>query len=114
VGNSLWLVSWEGVLKMRHILWGWFVVDHIGQRAGVAAQHFASGREGHLFTRGLGPLDMQPWFDRFLENHRKFRDGEPTDITEHVGELLALTQSAGFRAPAAPSLEPVAQGPSAR
>lgn len=113
VGNTLWLISWEGVLKMRHVLWGWFTVDHVGQRAGVAAQHYASGSEGHLFERGLGPLDLQPWFDRFLESHRKFRDGEPTDVSEHFGELMTLAQSAGFRTPAASAWDQVAQGPAA-
>ena len=99
VGNTLWLVSWEGVLKMRHMLWGWYEVEHVGTRAGVAAQHYASGQTGQLFDRSVGPLDVQPWFTKFQEAHRAFRDGDPTDITEHLADLIGLTQAAGFRAP---------------
>jgi hypothetical protein len=99
VGTTLWLISWEGVIKRRNMLYGWYEVAQVGTRAGVAAQHFASGRTGQLFDKPIGPLDSHPWFAKYQETHRAFRDGDPTDITEHIAELISLTQSAGFQAP---------------
>jgi hypothetical protein len=84
---------------MRHLLWGWYVVSRVGTRAGVSAQYFASGRDGQLFERGLGPLDAHAWFTKFRETERPFRDGEPVDVSEHLGELITLAQAAGFRTP---------------
>ncbi len=56
IGNVLWLVSWEGTLKMRHMLYGWYAVEHVGKCQAVISQHTASGHEGCLFPYALGPL----------------------------------------------------------
>ena len=69
VGNTIWLVSWEGMIKMRHMLWGWYVVAHVGTRASVAAQYFASGHDGQLFEpRGLDRLKRTPGSPSFARS----------------------------------------------
>jgi hypothetical protein len=103
-GNVVWLVSWEGTMKMRHMLCGWFVVERVGKCNAVIATHTACGTEGSLFPYALGPLDQQPWFLKFVENHRKFRDGEPTDISENLDDLTAFVRNAGCTVPPAESL----------
>jgi hypothetical protein len=100
VGSTVWLISWEGFMKSHHVVCGWFHVERAGRRLGVVAQHYVSGHEGKLFARGIGPLDMQSWFHKFVEANRRFREGEPTDVDEHVGELLTLAHGAGYRTPA--------------
>lgn len=100
VGNVLWLISWEGFMKTHHVITGWFVAEHVGRRAGVVAQHDVTGNDGELFPRGVGPLDMHAWFHKFAESHRRFREGEPTDLGEYAGELIALARNAGLRVPA--------------
>ena len=100
VGNVLWLVSWEGTMKMRHMLYGWFKVEHVGKCHAVVTQHFASGNEGCLFPHALGPLDMQPWFLKFAESTRTFRDGDPTDLGPYLHDLLGFARNAGCPVPA--------------
>lgn len=99
VGNIVWLVSWEGFMKTHHVVAGWFQVGSADRWHGVVAHHCAYGDEGELFPRGLGPLDMQAWFHKFVEAHRRFREGEPTDLGDYAGELTAFARSAGFRVP---------------
>jgi hypothetical protein len=99
VGHVVWLVSWEGFMKTHHIVPGWFKVDHFGRRHGVVTHHYAAGTDGELFPRPVGPLDMHPWFHSFVEAHRGFREGHPTDLGSHLGELIALARSAGYRVP---------------
>jgi hypothetical protein len=99
-GNVLWLVSWEGTMKMRHMLYGWYVVEHVGKCQAVISQHTASGREGCLFPYVLGPLDPQPWFLPFVEAQKRFRDGEPTDITPILDHLRTFVRNAGCQVPA--------------
>jgi hypothetical protein len=111
VGSVLWLISWEGFMKTRHILNGWFEVSRVGKRPGVVAQHFACGNEGAVYVPGLGPIEQRPWFQKFVESNRRFRDGEPTDVEEHLGELLTLARSAGQRVPTTPEWDQVAHGP---
>jgi hypothetical protein len=110
VGNVLWLISWETLVKTRHVLNGWFVVGSAGKRAGVVAQNFVGGNEGALFVPGLGPLEAQAWFEQFAESKRQFRDGEPTEIDDHVNELVTLAKAAGQRVPTA-EWDQVSQGP---
>ncbi len=112
-GTILWLISWEGFMKPQHVLNGWFRVSHVGKRHGVVAQHYLSGNDGSMFARGLGPLDSQGWFPKFIEAHRRFRDGEPTDVDDHVEPLLALTRAAGFTVPAVSAWDEISQGPAA-
>ncbi|MFO0954638.1 MAG: hypothetical protein U0835_26440 [Isosphaeraceae bacterium] len=100
VGNTLWLVSWEGSVKTRHMLYGWYNVDRVGKCSAVVTQNTACGNEGALFPYPIGPLDLQPWFPAFAESHRGFRDGEPTDITPILDDLLAYVRHAGLAAPA--------------
>src|ERR1035437_7074122 len=45
-GNVLWLVSWEGTMKMRHMLYGWYVVERVGKCQAVISQYTACGHEG--------------------------------------------------------------------
>lgn len=99
VGNVLWLVSWEGALKMRHMLYGWFVVEQVGNCQAVVSRHTASGREGCLFPQALGPLDQHPWFPPFVESHGRFRDGEPTDVTPILDHLRTFVRNAGCPVP---------------
>lgn len=110
VGNTVWLISWQGFMKTHHVISGWFKVEHVGKRAGVVAQHYASGNEGVILGRGVGPLDMREWFHKFVEENRKFREGEPTDISGYLTELLAMTQADGYRVPAPSASEPVSHG----
>ncbi len=112
VGNAVWLVSWEGFMKTHHVLSGWYIVDNVGKRAGVVAQHYAPGNEGVIFARGVGPLDMREWFHKFVEDNRKFREGEPTAIDAYLNELTTMSQAAGYRVPAAPVPDQVTHGPS--
>jgi hypothetical protein len=109
-GNALWLISWEGFMKTHHVVVGWFVVSQVGKRHGVVAQPYAGGDDGVMFPRGLGPLDMHDWFHKFVEANRRFREGEPTDLGDHVDEVLTLARGAGYRVPAA-SAQNVTQGP---
>ena len=109
-GNTVWLISWEGFMKTHHVVVGWFTVDQVGKRHGVVAQHYIGGNEGELFARGLGPLDMHPWFHKFVEANRKFREGEPTEVGEYLGELLTLARGAGYRVPAGSAEGQVVQG----
>jgi hypothetical protein len=109
VGNVVWLISWEGFMKTHHVVSGWFQVSLIGKRHGVVAQQYAGGNEGELFPKGLGPLDMHDWFHTFVEAHRKFREGEPTEIDGYLGEILSLARAPGYRVPAA--LDPAAPSP---
>jgi hypothetical protein len=113
VGNTLWLISWEGFMKTHHVICGWYTVSRVGKRAGVVAQHYAAGNEGELYPRALGPLDVHPWFHKFVEAHRKFREGEPTDLEEFTNDVLSLARGAGARVPAAAAWGEVAQGPAA-
>lgn len=110
-GNVAWLISWEGFMKTHHVVVGWFKVENFGKRHGVVAQHYVSGNDGELFGRGLGPLDMHPWFYKFVEANRRFRDGEPTELGDYVHELLTLARGAGYRVPAGPTSAPVPHGP---
>lgn len=108
VGNTVWLISWEGFMKTHHVTIGWFQVSHVGRRHGVVANHFAGGSQGVLFPRGLGPLDLNEWFHTFVERNPRFREGEPTDLGAFAVELINPTRSAGFPAPelAGPSPAP--------
>ncbi len=99
-GNALWLISWEGFMKTHHVVSGWFVASQIGKRHGVVAQPYASGNDGEMFARGLGPLDMHDWFHKFVENNRRFREGVPTDLGEYTDDILSLARGAGYRLPA--------------
>ena len=107
VGNVLWLVSWEGTMKMRHMLYGWYTVDRVGKCNAVVAQNCAAGNDGCLFPNALGPLDMQPWFLKFVETHKRFRDGEPTEVSGCLDDLRAFVRNAGCPLPAS---DPVGQG----
>jgi hypothetical protein len=113
VGNVVWLVSWEGFMKTHHVICGWFRVSQIGKRHGVVAQHYAGGNDGELYPRGLGPLDMHGWFHKFVEANRRFREGEPTEIDEHLNDLVTLARVPGYRVPPveAPAWEQVTHGP---
>ena len=104
-GNVLWLISWEGTMKMRHMLYGWYIVQRVGKCHAVVTQHTATGNDGALFPYPLGPLDQQPWFPPFAASHRKFRDGEPTDITPILGDMLTFVRNAGCVSPAAEAVE---------
>jgi hypothetical protein len=106
VGNVLWLVSWEGAMKTRHMLHGWFAVTRIGKTNAVSAAHTACGTEGCLFPAALGPLDPQPWFLKFVETHRAFREGEPTDVSAHLDDLAAFARNAGCAVPSAEARKP--------
>jgi hypothetical protein len=99
VGGVVWLISWEGFMKTHHVVSGWFQVDHVGKRHGVVAHHYAGGANGELFPRVVGPLDMHSWFHKFVEAHKQFREGEPTDLKDYVSELFTLARSAGYRVP---------------
>jgi hypothetical protein len=110
-GNVVWLISWEGFMKTHHVICGWFTVSHVGKGPGVVARHQISGDDGELFARGVGPLEIHPWFHKFVDANRKFRDGEPTDLGESAAELLALARGAGYRVPAGPAWDQVSQGP---
>jgi hypothetical protein len=99
IGNVLWLVSWEGTMKMKHMLYGWYVVEHVGKCQAVISQHTASGNEGCLDPYALGPLDQQPWFLPFVEGQKRFRDGEPTDITPILDHLRTFVRNAGCEVP---------------
>lgn len=101
VGNVVWLISWEGFMKTHHVVVGWFQVSHVGKHRGVVTHRYLGGNEGALFTRGVGPLDMQPWFHKFVEANRKFREGEPTQVDEYLDDLQILARSAGYALPAA-------------
>ena len=112
VGNVVWLISWEGFMKTHHVVTGWFKVSLAEKRHGVVARHCAYGDDGELFPRGLGPLDVHAWFHKFVEANRRFREGEPTDLGDHLGELIALTRSAGYRvSDVVAADQPVTQGP---
>jgi hypothetical protein len=106
VGNVIWLISWEGTMKMRHMLYGWYVVERVGKCNAVVTQHTATGNEGALFPYPLGPLDQQPWFLPFVESHRGFRDGEPTDVGAILSELQTFVRNAGC---IGPTMEAVGQ-----
>jgi hypothetical protein len=108
VGNIVWLVSWEGFMKTHHVVVGWFKAEQVGRRAGVVAQHYVSGNEGVIYPRGVGPLDMRPWFHKFVEANRKFREGEPTDIEEYTSDMFTLCQAAGYHVP---TMTPVTEQP---
>ena len=110
VGNVLWLISWEGFMKTHHVVSGWYNVEHVGKHAGVVTTHYAAGNEGVIFGRGVGPLDMREWFHKFVEENRKFREGEPTDVGGYLAELLTMTQASGHRLPAESSSGQVAHG----
>lgn len=99
VGNVVWLISWEGFMKTHHVVSGWFKASHADKRHGVVAHHCICGSEGELFPKAMGPLDMQAWFHRFVDTHRKFREGEATDLEDSVVELISLARSAGYRVP---------------
>jgi hypothetical protein len=105
-GNVVWLISWEGFMKTHHVVTGWFTVSQVERRHGVVANYSACGNDGELFPRPLGPLDMHPWFHKFVEAHRRFREGVPTDLGEHIGEVIALARSAGYRVPEVPAPAP--------
>lgn len=100
-GQVLWLVSWEDTIKMRHMLYGWYQVEHVGKCQAVISQHTACGSEGSLFASPLGPLDRQPWFFPFVEANKRFRDGEPTDITPILDQVRTLVRNAGCEVPTA-------------
>lgn len=104
VGNVFWLISWEGFMKTHHIVSGWFRVACTEKRHGVVTHQCACGDDGELFPRGVGPLDTQAWFHRFVEANRRFREGEPTDLGGYAGELTALIRSAGYRVPESPAV----------
>ena len=111
VGNVVWLISWEGFMKTHHVVCGWFLVDQVGKRHGVVAQSYAGGNDGSLFPRGAGPLDVNPWFYKFVEANRKFREGEPTDLGEYAHELFMLARGSGYPVPSETSAEQVVTRP---
>ena len=88
-------------MKMRHMLYGWYVVDRVGKCQAVISLPTACGHEGSLFPFALGPLDQQPWFLPFVVSHKKFRDGEPVDMTPILDELQAFVRNAGSPVPVA-------------
>ena len=99
VNGVIWLISWEGTMKMRHMLYGWFKVRQVGKCNAVTVSHCLSGTEGALFPHALGPLDQQPWFLPFVEGQKEFRDGDPVDVAPILDDLLTFVRNAGSPAP---------------
>ncbi|MGE3821809.1 MAG: hypothetical protein AB7I30_20540, partial [Isosphaeraceae bacterium] len=94
--------SWEGTMKMRYMLYGWFKVQRVGKTNAVTATPCVAGNEGRLFPFALGPLDQQPWFLPFVEANKALRDGEPVDVAPILDDLMTYVRNAGLPVPLEP------------
>ena len=88
-------------------------MSRVGTKPAVVAHHCVGGNEGSLFASPVGPLDRHAWFTRFVEAHKSFRDGVPTDAAEIQDELINFVRAAGCQAPPVAAWDQVVHGPAA-